>query len=552
MSEPEKARFESAQLGKYRLLALLATGGMAEVFLAKTISVAGFEKLVVIKRILPNLAREERFVNMFLDEAKLAASLNHPNVIQIFELGQIGDRYFMAMEYLFGENASYVLRGATKAGRAIPEEICAGIILQAAQGLHHAHTLCDLSGKPLAIVHRDVSPQNIFVLYDGAVKVVDFGIAKAATSSQKTQTGTLKGKFAYMSPEQITGSNLDARSDVFSLGIVFWELLCGRKLFKHEKEFEILKAIVEQDAPPAKTLRPDISPVLEQIIAKALCRDRERRYQSAGELQEDLRAFLQSGGRAGDSVAIAAFMKELFGDRIKQKQQFLQQAQQQNKALEEALFGDLLRDMISDTEYSVPRTTPSRLASGKKAKNRFVFLPIALLVCLLSLAGFFVFRKVQLPAKPVANERPLAITEENKPTQITEPKTTTNANPDQKQQVETNPLQKENQSQQPPPAPVDAKKVSVRSNPNEKKASRPQVSRPENKPKATGFLRLTTQPWTEVWHGGRKLGQTPLLDVELPAGSLQLRLVNREAKIDKTIKLEIEAGQTIRKKIELE
>lgn len=548
---------ETTQLGKYRLLALLATGGMAEVLLAKTSGVAGFEKLVVIKRILPDLVREERIVNMFLDEAKLAASLNHPNVIQIFDFGKVNGRYFMAMEYLFGESVSYIIRNCANMKWMIPEEICAGIILQAAQGLHYAHTLCDFSGNPLNIVHRDVSPQNIFVLFDGVVKMVDFGIAKATTSSQKTQTGTLKGKFAYMSPEQVAGGALDARSDVFSLGIVFWELLCGRKLFRQENEFDIMKAIVERDAPPVSSTRTEIHPELERIVARALCRDRDQRYQSAGELQEDLRVFLQKSGKAWDSVAISAFIKQAFGGRIKQKQVFLQQVQQHEKNLEEVLFGDGVRELVSDTEYSVPNTTPSHMVLEEKQKKNnthYLLWLTPLLTILIFVGGYFLVRNIEPAVLPQPPDLPQAKDQGKNQQGVLEPHNEADAGSDPKAPENPESGVPNAQPDQPLTAVVNDKNESTDEKPKtpvELPLRRPTV-RADTRPKGTGFLRLTTQPWTEVWFRGKKLGQTPLLDVELPAGVVQLRLVNREAKIDKTIKIEIAAGKNIRKKIELE
>ena len=222
---------------------------------------------------------------MFLDEARIAAMLNHPNVVQIFDLGRVQGQYFIAMEYLAGESLSVVKKILRHQEKRLPPELAAGILLQAAEGLHHAHTMVGKDNKPLNIVHRDVSPQNIFVLYDGGVKVVDFGIAKATLSTSQTSTGTLKGKYAYMSPEQVEGVNLDRRSDVFCLGILLWECLTGQKLFQQDGLLSVLKAITMEDAPSPLSVDTTIPKELAFITSKALSRDRDQRFQSAAEFR---------------------------------------------------------------------------------------------------------------------------------------------------------------------------------------------------------------------------------------------------------------------------
>ena len=213
--------------GEYQLIKKLATGGMAQIYLARQQGLEGFEKLLVVKRILPHLAENEDFIKMFLDEARIAARLNHPNIVQIFNLGSQDDTFFIAMEYIHGEDVRRVWKRADQAGKDLPVPMVCRIIMDAAAGLDYAHKKTDQVGKPLGIVHRDISPQNILVTFEGGVKVVDFGIAKAADQATVTKSGVLKGKYSYMSPEQASGQKIDHRTDIFALGTVLYELLTG-------------------------------------------------------------------------------------------------------------------------------------------------------------------------------------------------------------------------------------------------------------------------------------------------------------------------------------
>src|SRR6185437_8026107 len=235
-------------LGKYRLIAELGHGGMAEVYLAVVRGPAGFNKLVVIKQIRPQLAEDPEFLAMFLDEARLAARLSHPNVVQTNEVGQEGSRYFIAMEYLEGQPLNRVLHRVQKTG-GIPLALHVKILSDVLGGLHHAHELADFDGTPLEVVHRDVTPHNVFITYDGQVKVVDFGIAKALNSSAETRTGVLKGKVAYMAPEQARGERCDRRADVFSVGVMLWEAATGRRLWKGVPDITILQRLLAGDIP---------------------------------------------------------------------------------------------------------------------------------------------------------------------------------------------------------------------------------------------------------------------------------------------------------------
>lgn len=304
------------RIGRYEVLRKIATGGMAELFLAKQVGMEGFEKVVAIKRILAHLAYDEEFINMFRDEARIVAKLSHPNIVQIYDLGKSDDSYFIAMEYIPGRNLSSVAKKARARGEKMPPIYVARCLAQAAEGLYYAHTRKDIDGRPLQIVHRDVSPQNIIVSFSGTVKLVDFGIAKAATKIAHTRAGVLKGKYAYMSPEQIRGEETDARSDLFAVGIVLYELLCGRRPFEKDNSIQTLKAIVQDPHVDCRVHNPDIPDGLAAIIDKALEKDPSRRYQSAQEVQLALEDLVSSAPERCNNVTIANWVTNLFEEEL--------------------------------------------------------------------------------------------------------------------------------------------------------------------------------------------------------------------------------------------
>jgi serine/threonine protein kinase len=293
----------------------LASGGMAQLLLAKSSGIEGFERYVVVKRIHPERAREDHVVNMFLDEARLAASLHHTNIVQVYDIGQERGEYFFAMDYIHGEDLRRILTVLSQKNGTLPIEHIITIVMSAAAALHYAHQAQGTDRKPLHIVHRDVSPANIIVGYDGNVKVVDFGIAKAALRSSETQSGTLKGKIAYMSPEQCMGETIDRRSDVFALGIVLYELLTVRRLFKGTSDFLTMSAIVAGNVPKPSEHRPDVPPELEAICLKALAHIPSERYQTAEAMRGDLEQFAADRSLRTSTAKLAEWMANLFGGR---------------------------------------------------------------------------------------------------------------------------------------------------------------------------------------------------------------------------------------------
>lgn len=312
------ARGNFGSLGKYRLIAKLGHGGMADVFLAVVHGPASFNKLVVLKRPRISIEENEGYALMFLDEAKLAARLNHPNIVQTYEVGESDDAYLMVMEYLEGQPLSRITRAVAKGepgAAGFTRATWVRIVAEILSGLHSAHELCDYDGTPLRIVHRDVSPQNIFVTYDGAVKIVDFGIAKAVLNTTHTETGIFKGKVHYTAPEQVMGSKeFDRRADLFAAGIVLWELITQTRLFKGDS-VTVLHQLMTNEIPRLSAVLPEVEPVLDDIVAKALERDPANRFATAQEMRQALEGYLRLSGEDVRADELGSKMLAMFADR---------------------------------------------------------------------------------------------------------------------------------------------------------------------------------------------------------------------------------------------
>ncbi len=302
--------------GKYYLLERINVGGMAEVYKAKAFGVEGFERLLAVKKILSSIAEDEAFINMFIDEAKIAGQLNHPNIAQIFDLGKVDGSYFIALEYIGGKDLKTIFERARRLGEKVSIPRVCYFIMKVCEGLGHAHAKKGPDGNDLNIVHRDVSPQNVLISYEGEVKIIDFGIAKAQGKTSQTQVGILKGKFSYMSPEQVRGLHIDHRSDIFSLGIVLYELLTLERLFLGESDFDTLEKIRKVEMSPPSLYNPHIPKELEDIVLKALARSPDDRYSDSGEFAEALERFMRSQGYYFTNKDLAAYMKESFSADI--------------------------------------------------------------------------------------------------------------------------------------------------------------------------------------------------------------------------------------------
>src|SRR5467141_1388593 len=304
--------------GKYFLMKKLAAGGMGEVFLAKQQGPAGFQKMLVVKKVLSHLTESKEFVEAFLGEARLAAQMNHRNIVQVFELGQESGAYFIAMEYVQGKSLRDLIDTTMRRKEKIPAELCRSLAEQICDGASYAHNLTDMAGRSLNLVHRDLNPQNVLISYGGDVKIIDFGIAKSELSTVKTEAGMIKGKFVYMSPEQSLAKKLDKRSDIFAIGISLYEMLTGINPFQKNNIVLTLEAVQRYEPPPPSEYDPSYAP-FDPIISKALAKDRDRRYSDAAEMQDDLRRVVLPR----PPERLGQFMGRLFRAQLEEEQRLL-------------------------------------------------------------------------------------------------------------------------------------------------------------------------------------------------------------------------------------
>jgi serine/threonine protein kinase len=354
---------DARDFGSYQLLAKLATGGMAEIYLARpTSSQSGSKDMIVLKRILPHLAEDDHFVTMFRDEADLAAKLVHKNVCNVTSFGQYGGTWFIAMEYLHGVPLSRMMTRLSKAGRMLDFRVVAGIICQACEGLHAAHEARDSKGALMGVVHRDVSPPNIMVTADGTVKLLDFGIAKARGANSRTRTGTVKGKNAYMSPEQILGKPLDRRSDIFALAVVMYEMLAIKRLFHRDSDFLTFKAITEEPIPDIRDRRPDLPPGMRAALVQAMARDPSGRFDTAQSFGNAIKNSVATLGGPSTPAELARILFTDFGDEMAARDEILKAADDPNAA-------PVSIGASAKTPPPVPPRSPQLAASGEMSQN---------------------------------------------------------------------------------------------------------------------------------------------------------------------------------------
>ncbi len=502
---------ESDRIGRYRVLRRLAVGGMGEVFLARHEGPAGFAKTLVVKRILKHLASDPRFIEMFVNEARIAALLSHPNVVQIFELGEDAGAYFIAMEYIAGRSLRAVGTALRARGQTLEPTMAARIAAQALHGLQYAHVLKDDRGRPLEIVHRDVSPDNILVGFGGAVKLLDFGIAKAVAAARE-HTRTLRGKFAYMSPEQLRGEVLDRRADLYSMGVVLYELLTSRLPYTALSPSAILDGMGQPPARPS-THSPSVPRELEEIILTALAQDPARRFQSAEEMASALIEFASRHSETMSPGQMDGFLEELFGENAAAMAEGMRQRTRPLAGAEEAVTA---RSAVAPVVESQKTLGEGLFARGGRWPRVVVGSVAAALVALLGVAVFGPRSPVPIeegsPAPKVeeAPPRPDLSAAVVAPRVAPEPVSSTGAGrgPDIRRMVRTQPV----------------------------------AARGEPKPR-NGRVEVRVHPWAEVLLGGRSYGTTPLAaPLTVAAGRQMFVLRNSDLGVERRIFVTVPAG----------
>jgi len=399
------------RVGRYRILSELGRGGMSNVYLAVARGPGGVNKLVVLKALLPDLSTEPYALAMFLDEARLAAQLNHPNVVQTYEVGTESDRHVIVMEYLEGQSLSATVRRAEQLGAPLSLALHLRVIISVLEGLHYAHELKAYDGAPLLLVHRDISPQNVFVTYDGQVKVLDFGIAKATSSSTHTATGVVKGKIAYMAPEQIIGDQVDLRADIYSVGCMLWSAACNRKLWKDIPDVHIMRRVINGDVPTPQSVNPGCDDELNRIVMKALANDPAHRYQTALELQQDLEQYVDRHGPTVKQKDIARYVSESFAETRAQLKAVVERQLTLIQADETSGSGASQPLPMSGTQVALSSSSrsfiPTQIAGGAEARpRRGRTFAVVLFLALVGGAGFLYAQQKAAEQRVAANVTP--------------------------------------------------------------------------------------------------------------------------------------------------
>jgi serine/threonine protein kinase len=539
-------------LERYKLVARLGQGGMAEVYLAAWEVAPFVHRPVVIKRLHPHFNEDTRLVQMFLDEARLLTQLDHPHVVKTLEAGVIDGRCCIAMEYLEGQPLHRVLRRAYQRGGLAPE-LAVSIAISVLDGLHYSHETTGADGRALEIVHRDVSPQNVFVTNDGQVKVLDFGIAKANTQEGRTATGIIKGKVGYIAPEQAAAEVVDRRADIWSVGVVLWEALAGARLFKAETDAATLGLCLQGEIPTAGSRRRDLPIELDVVLARALQRDRSLRYQTAGAMRKDLELWLARAGFSRDPRTIAALMRSLFSGEIVEQQRLVSVLMARSDCTPPQPASHRVPSSTSALIMSAPGAATSadltrmndqmaELGQRHRRAIRSVLALLALFVVIACVVGYFGLSQLRnvrpsTPAAAAARSSPPVNVNVNVPV------------PDLPSPI---PSPTQPTSVLPKPLHTAAPRaVSSAKEPPESAPPAPSAQKPEQTA-AFGYLSIDTSPWSLVSVGGRPLGQTPLMNLKLPVGSQVLSLKNPEQGIETSYPVTIESGKTTVRRIGIE
>lgn len=542
LTHPSASAVAGTQIGRFTLLGKLAEGGMAEVFLARQEGPMGFAKTVVIKRILPEHAGDEQFLRMFLDEARLAALINHPHVVSILELGEdpVAKSFFMAMEYIDGRNLKQVANRALELGSQLSMRVGARLIADACAGLDFAHNLRDPSGTPLRLVHRDISAENILLSYAGMVKVVDFGIAKAAHLEGRTRTGQVKGKFSYMAPEQLLGQPVDRRADVWALGITLYWLLSGQRPFRGTSEGQVIQQVVSAELPRLRRRGTQVAPELEEVVRTALERDPDKRFQSAAELQSALELWLARTGEPVTSNSLGLLMNQIFPE-----------ATDKDRVLTRALLqGDI---QSQDTPWKAriakqPEGSFQVSAGRHRARMLRLWLVAAGLIGALAVGGVVFLRTNGQIDSTVLAESPPApphpATGAIAPHVPSEPPSAAQRPLTDMPAVTTAPAAPVVPAARPPAAPPNGGLA------DEAKVRRPAYVRAHHGG-GPGRLDIEVRPWASVSIDGRPVGVTPFAPVSLTAGRHRVELDNGDlgAKVTRTVDIRAGETETLREKL---
>lgn len=562
---------------RYRVLAAIGRGGMSEVFLAGLSQDGSIQRLAVMKRLNAELCSDPLTVQMFLDEARIGLRLNHPNIVQTHDVGRFKGRLCILMDYLRGQPLHRVVQRSVEQGKVLPLELAVKVVIDVLEGLSAAHEACDYDGAPLGVVHRDISPHNLFVEYDGRVKVLDFGIAKAKIQEGATRTGLVKGKFAYMAPEQARSEPVDRRADVWSVGVVLWELITGARLFKGPSEAAMLHATLCAPIPYPAAYRSDVPPVLEQIVARALERDVSRRYGSALELKEALEGWLEAQGR-GFTAALAAFMNDTFGPERDEQQSFVRELLAQRPSptssgtmprLNPPALGQRTQLHGAELlELAQHRTQTNQLMLVLERKNRLATWILAgLLALVIGLLTGVAVVVLRPPASERAdsgqaakNPRAIAAVTPSAAAAAVEPSSTSVGMAAPIDSDAPAPLaasltsRARSEARAAPALATRATRAEPARGPLLRSVERAAQALPsaEAKPGEHGFLTLDTSPWSLVSVGGHVLGSTPLVRFPLPPGDVVLSLSNPDTGAHTTYAVRIEAGKTLSRRIGLE
>jgi serine/threonine-protein kinase len=503
------------RIGRYAILKRLARGGMAEIFLAEAADLPSVRRIVVIKRMLPALSRDSAYAKMFLEEARILAALAHPNIVQVVEVGQDGADLFIAMEHVDGESLEAVVAACAAARETLPLGHAALIMSGVLAGLGYLHDKRDDAGQPLNLIHRDISPRNVLVTYEGAVKLIDFGIARPSNRLGATRGDRVRGTVPYMSPEQCRGHHLDRRSDLFSAGILLYELTVGRRLFDGEGEFDVFKQIVEGELPQPSVARAGFPSVLEPVVLRALAKAPAARFQTAAELLDALDGVMAALGLTPSARALRGFMHERFASQISAWQR-VQKAEGADRA--QALTAVTATAEASVDGDAAPVVTPPR---QRRRARVLVAGVLGAAVVGAAAAGWRALLPQPRHAAP-ALPTPLPSTPTPTPPNST-----------------------------PPPAPAPAVSAAPPATKPATAAPRRHAD-PERSPNSadrSGELVVDAHPWCRVTIDGEPRGPTPVL-VKLPAGSHRVELVNDEYGIARTTFLTVEAGRTLRRRFD--